>query len=332
MRKLILIALVAMLGWSLYWFVGASAAERGFAAWLDARRSQGWVAETASLKTRGFPNRFDTTFTALELADPNSGLAWSAPFFQVFALSYKPNHIIAVWPDGQTLATPDQRIEVAADDMRGSLVFEPGTDLALQRLSLVMQGMGFSSTEGWSSYLQHAQLAARQGDGDATYDLFFEATDITPASEFMKRLDQVEGLTGVIKGLNIEASVQFSAPWDRFAVERARPQPRHVDLKLLKADWGRLDLWMAGTLEVDSAGRPTGEITVKAKNWREMVALARQAGFLPEALAPGLTDTLAFLASLNGDPDTLDAPLTFRAGRVFFGPLPLGNAPRLVIH
>jgi hypothetical protein len=95
----------------------------GAKAWFADRSAQGWVADYDTIETRGFPSRFDTTINTLELADPRTGWAWSAPFFQVFALSYKPNHIIAVWPNEQTIATPLARANITAEDMRASAVF-----------------------------------------------------------------------------------------------------------------------------------------------------------------------------------------------------------------
>ncbi|WP_439117971.1 DUF2125 domain-containing protein, partial [Nereida ignava] len=87
MRWIIGACLAAAVLWAGYWFVGSTAAERGAKAWFADRSAQGWVADYDSIETRGFPSRFDTTINALELADPRTGWAWSAPFFQVFALS-----------------------------------------------------------------------------------------------------------------------------------------------------------------------------------------------------------------------------------------------------
>ena len=99
----VLLGVTALLGalWAGYWVVGSSAAQSGMADWFDERRAEGWVAEYDDLAVRGFPNRFDAGFTEISLADPGTGLAWQAPFFQLLALSYKPNHVIAVWPDEQ---------------------------------------------------------------------------------------------------------------------------------------------------------------------------------------------------------------------------------------
>lgn len=333
MRKLLVITALLVALWGGYWFVGASAMERALAAWIGDRQSDGWVAEYATLDTRGFPNRFDTTLTELELADPRTGVAWSAPWFQILSLSYKPHHVIAAWPDKQVLATPYERIEMTSADMRGSIVLEPQPSLPLDRSSIVAERVELASTLGWTASMEQAHLATRRTPTVAnSYDFSLDARGVKPASGFVKLISRGVLLPDVFDGLEIRATVEFDAPWDRFAIERARPQPRRIQLDILKARWGELDLWMAGELLVDSAGLATGEITVKARNWRDMVAIAVGAGVLAEEFEGTVTSALEFLSGLSGDPETLDTPLKFDRGRVWFGPVPLGQAPRFVIR
>lgn len=332
MRVLIAIILAAVLGWGGYWFIGATATEAALAGWIEARRAEGWVADYAKLGTRGFPNRFDTTVTGLDLADPDTRVAWSAPFFQILSLSYRPGHVILIWPDRQSLSTPDSRTEITAGDMRASTVVDLAPSLPLDRAVLEMEAMGFTGSKGGHATLDHGQLAIRRtGDEGALYDIHFQATGYTPSARFMQALEGGTLLADKFDGMSVDMSVRFDAPWDRYAIERARPQIRALELRLLKADWGQLDLWAAGSLEVDAEGIPTGEITVKAKNWPEMVEIARASGALPEALVGTVTGALEFLSKLSGDPETLDIPLRLKRGLVSLGPVPIAPAPRLVI-
>ena len=84
MRALLTVIVIAALAWSIYWVVGSTGANTAFKTWFEDRRSEGWVADVSSLETKGFPNRFDTTFSDISLADPETGLAWEAPFFSDF--------------------------------------------------------------------------------------------------------------------------------------------------------------------------------------------------------------------------------------------------------
>ncbi|RVT86550.1 DUF2125 domain-containing protein [Rhodobacteraceae bacterium CCMM004] len=330
MRILVAIAVIAAALWGGYWFVGATAVERALAAWIAERRSDGWVADYATLDTRGFPNRFDTTLTDLDIADPATGWAWTAPFFQILALSYRPTHVIAVWPEAQSLATPLERIDIASDTLRASVVFEADTALTLDRATLVAEAVRLRSNAGWNAALAEARLATRQTAArPLAHDLGFEARDLVLAEALRDGLDPTGLLPGTVARLAVDATVAFDAPWDRFAVERARPQPTAIDLRLAEAQWGDLALKLAGSLEVDAEGRPEGEIVVKATNWRDMIAIAVASGALPEGMAGTLEGGLGLLAGLSGDPKTLDVPLRFADGRVSLGPIPLGPAPIL---
>ena len=130
----------------------------------------------------------------------------------------------------------------------------------------------------------------------------------------------------------IEANVTFDAPWDRHAIEDRRPQITALDLRGLRATWGRMELEAAGDLTVDAGGTPDGRITVRAVNWRDMIGVVRASGLVPEGFIPTIEAALEALAGLSGRPDTIDAPLSFQNGFVSFGPIPLGRAPNLTIR
>lgn len=330
MRKLLVVVLALAAIWAGYWLVGARGMERALAGWLDARAAEGWVAEYQSVDTQGFPNRFDTTIAGLELADPATGVAWSAPFFQILTLSYRPNHVIAVWPSEQTVASPYERIAVESDRMRGSVVFEPDTALTLERSTIELAGVTLTSTAGWTAALETGQISTRQTPAlEHHHDIFFEAGDLRPAEPVRAALDPAGVLPEVIETMRIDMTAGFDGPWDRFAIEDARPAVTFLDLREVRARWGEMDLRASGELEVDAEGVPEGRITVRAENWRQMLEVARSSGLVPEALMPTVARGLELLAGMSGTPETLDAPLDFRNGRVAFGPIPLGPAPRI---
>ena len=326
MRRLIALVLVAAFAWGGYWVVGSVALDRGLRAWIGDRQNEGWVAEYADLRVRGFPNRFDTTFEGLDLADPDTGLAWSLPFFQILALSYQPNHVIAVWPDTHQVSTPAERLTVTSAKMQASLVVEPGTALVLDRATLVAEEMDVTSTLGWDSGAANLSLASRQVEGMTdTHDFAIEASGVTLAEPLRDALDPLRALPGEVKTLRLLTQVSFDGPWDRFAIERARPQPTRIEIEDLTALWGDLELRAAGAVDVSNTGRASGEITVKAVNWREMLDIAVASGALPEASRGTVENALALLAGMSGRTDTIDAPLTIRNSTVFLGPVPLGQ-------
>ncbi|GGE59370.1 DUF2125 domain-containing protein [Actibacterium pelagium] len=332
MRALISLTTIAAVLYSGYWFVGSQGVKEGMTTWLDDRRDEGWVADYDDIRVVGFPNRFDATLTQLNLADPDTGLAWSAPFFQLFALSYKPNHLIATWPEQHSISTPNQKITLRSDKSQASLVLQPDTNLALDRMTMVLDGFVMRSDMGWQVRLPAATVATETREGRENWHRIGLSSENALLSSELLAMLGAQGLPETFQTLKLDADVGFTDPWDINALQNRRPQPTGIDLRLLKATWGELDLQAAGELKIDEAGFATGEIEVRATNWKQMVELAVSTGAVAKEVGDGMIQGLSLLAGLGRDPDTLEVPLTFRRGRINLGPIPLGPAPMFVIR
>lgn len=333
MRKLVVIAVVLAGLWAGYWVIGAKGVESAFKGWVEDRRSEGWVSQAEDISTQGFPNRFDTIFTGLELADPDTGLAWRADEFQILALSYQPNHVIAVWPGEQVVSSPLQNISFQADTFKGSLVFDPSPALPLDRSSIVIENLTMESSAGWTAGLKAGQIATRKSSAAPhRHDIHFEATNVLPASSFIQNFAGGDLLPPVFERALLKASVDFTGPWDRHAVEDARPQITRIEISELDAKWGELGLKAVGTIDVDARGTPTGEVAIKAKNWRKMIEIAEATGAIAPELVSTVTGALQFVAGLSGNSETLDVTLRMSGGAVFLGPIPIGAAPIIKIR
>jgi len=332
MRLLTVLIIVATLLWGGYWFVGAKTTENALQNWFDARQADGWVANYSEIRTRGFPNRFDTTISDLELADTRAGLAWTMPFFQILTLSYTPNHIVVAFPHEQTIATPTDKFALSSDTMRGSVVFKPKTSLELDRTSFELANLTIASGTGASTQIASGQFATRQGVQPMSHDIYFDATSMRLSQPMLRFLDPTGQLNDTFEQVRLDMTVQFDKPWDRFALENQRPQPANIDLKTFNAHWGELTFQATGTLEIGPTGLPDGTIDVRAKNWRDMLRVATDTGLIPASAAPTIENVLAVAASMKGNPETLDAPISFRNGTLYFAGLPLAPAPHLVLR
>ncbi|SFR58477.1 DUF2125 domain-containing protein [Litoreibacter janthinus] len=330
MRKLIIVVLVAASAWAAYWVVGATASQKATEGWLEARRAEGWQVEYSDLKVRGFPNRFDTTITGIQLTDPETGLSWSAPFFQLFSLSYQPNHLIAAWPNTQSLATPFQKIDIETNAMTASLKVLPNSTLELDSATIVVEAATLTSSEGWKAGADKFNAAIRRTAGkDMTYDIAAQADTVIPGDALRDMLDAGGTLPDVIEGITFDTEIGFARPLDIRVIEQNRPDITILNIKDARGTWGELQLRAKGDLTVDAEGFPNGEVALNARNWREMLALAVSAGAIPTEAASAAELGLGFLAKLSGSENSLDAPLGFSNGRVFLGPIPIGTAPSL---
>ncbi len=329
MRKLITLIIVAALAWSGYWFVGSTGHKAALTEWMDDRRSEGWQVDYADHVVRGFPNRFDTTLTDLRLTDPETGISWQAPFFQLLSLSYKPNHLIAVWPNEQVIATPQGKLSVTSNDMRASLVVKPSTALELDRANVEMAGASVTSTEGWTASFDTLNAAIRNTPAtSSTYDVVVDIATLLPGERFRKLIDQGGTLPDQIEALRVDIQAALASPLNRRALETRRPDVTALTVNDIRATWGELDLRAKGQMDVVET-RPEGELAITAKNWRDMLALAVQAGALDAGSASAVELGLGFLASAAGNANALDATLKFANGATFLGPLPIGPSPEI---
>ena len=332
MRAIIVVVLIAAVGWAGYWLVGSGSTETAFTRWFEDRRAEGWQADYDDIVTAGFPNRFDTTIRAIDLTDPQTGISWSAPFLQIFALSYRPTHVITVLPNEQTFATPVQSVDIRSSDARASVVLTPNTALTLERTQISVADLQMASTGNWTLGAREIRLATRLAEGrEKSHDIGFEGIGVAPGG-VLSQLAGVSDLPAEISDLRVDATIDFDSDWDRFAIERARPQPTRIEIRDIQATWGEMDFRMAGTLDVDASGTPSGEVTVRAQNWREMLALVQATGALPEEVIPIVEGGLEILASMSGNPNHIDAELRLRNGFVTVAGLPIAPAPNLKLR
>ncbi len=330
MRRLIGLAVVAAILWSAWWVFAAVSVQLGLDFWLSDRRGEGWAADAGGVEVGGFPTRFRAEIAAPDLADPGTGLAWSAPRLTVEAPAWQPADVTLTFPPEQVVATPEERIVVETDGMSARLALIPGPSLTLLRAEAAVDTAQLTSSRGWTAAVALARLSALRPDGmETALDLRVEAAAIAPAAPLLGRIDPGGRLPRTIDLVSVDARVGFDRPWDRRAVEDRRPQPVRIDLRRAKATWGIVDLEAAGDLSVDADGVPEGVLQVRAVNWREIIAVATASGVLAEGPAATLERGLGLIAGASGNPETIELPLGFRGGMVVFGPIPLGPAPRL---
>lgn len=333
MRALLVIVLIAALGWSGYWWIGSTAHERALTGWLEEQRTRGWVAEAESLHVTGYPNRFDTIITDLDLADPFTGWSWNAPEFQILSLSYKPTHVIAVWPGVQTIASPAERIAVSARQMRGSVRLAANTRLSFEEARIELEAVGLNSTLGWQAALAEGQFAMRavpEGSGpENAYDVSLRARALRLPEYLRNRLDPAGLLPDAVERADIRLTPVFTAPWDRISVEYGPPQMIALNVGNVSFAWGPMQMTVTGRLDADERGFAEGSLNVIARNWQDMLDMAVRSGWLAENMRTTVETALALLAQGTGETRRLDMTITYRGGRAWLGLIPLGPAPRL---
>ncbi len=326
MRKLLIFVIALGVVWCGYWFVASTAVQRGARAALTQVQSDGWEMTYDSVTTRGFPFRFDTTLSDFSLRDPATGIGWQAPFFQLLALSYLPNKVIAIWPNDQTITLPGQMLTITSDRLRASAAVAANTDLTLTSATAETGPLAVASSLGWQAGIDKGLVALRQAAGDNTYELYADLTALTLPAALKAQLDPANALPAALTLTRADATLTLDRPLDRHLDQSPPPALQTLVVKDLNLTWGGLTFQASGQVAADASGRAEGQIDVKADDWRGLIALAANAGLID----PGVAPTWERMGEMiTGGADMLDVPVTFRNGLMSFGILPLGPAPQL---
>ncbi|MCT4556630.1 MAG: DUF2125 domain-containing protein [Pelagimonas sp.] len=313
MKRWIAVIVMAAMGWSVFWAYEARNTRQQAQAWFDTLNEKGWQASHAGLKVRGFPSRLDLTVSDPSLTAPN-GNRWQAPFVQVFGLTYQPGHHILAFPDDQSLTLGDTTHLITSNNLRASLVHD-STGMIL-RTNVEADVINIATPAGSSAFA--GVLAGITLTQDASYQIGLSAQNSAHSDQA-----QTAGQS------DVQAIVRFDRAFDLTTLHNDRPQPQNIDLRLARYQINGLELNMAGQVEIDPRGQPSGNMTIRAVNWSDLLDQAVRAGQLPKGFADQLRAGLSMVAGLQGKPDTLDLPLAFSRGQTWLGPIPVGSTPVL---
>ncbi|WP_170423158.1 DUF2125 domain-containing protein [Ruegeria arenilitoris] len=333
MRGLIRVVIFIAVIWSAYWFVAGYGLRNAITTWFDKQQDVGWQADFSDVSTAGYPFRHVTRLNNPALADPVNGTAWSADWIEFQSPAIWPGRQVLRFADTpQRLSYYDQTATIEASDLQAELQLQPGVALVLEKMALTAGPWSITDEAEPQAGGDTLALVMEQTPIPVAYSVKARIDGFTPGDDLRTLMRSATTLPQAFETLELDMVATFNKPWDRSALEQSRPQPVKIDLKLAEMKWGALRLFAAGELDVDHQGIPTGEIAIKAENWRDMIAMANAAGALPDQAVDPVTRALNFMAGLGGNPNALDLQLNFRDGFVALGPLPLGPAPRLILR
>lgn len=335
MRKLLFLLILGTALWSGYWFAGSSALRQGAEDWFAQQAARGVTAERTALSVVGFPNRFDLKLEGLRLADPVSGIGWQAPFAEVYAMTWKPWHVIAALPPEQVISRPGEAVALTSQGLRTSLRARPATDLPLAAVVAEADSFRATSTEGWTVAAGRtvASLSADEevpGAGDApnAYVIALDMANLVPDPAATARILVEARLPPEVAMVRLRATATLDQPLDRHA-GRIRPTLQALAVNDVLVAWGAMSLTATGTIAPDADGFAAGRIDIAVTNWQPLVPAMVASGAVKPELAPTVQTMLTALARDTGDENVLKLPLVLQDGWMSLGPVPLGEAPRL---
>ncbi|MCV2874258.1 DUF2125 domain-containing protein [Defluviimonas sp. WL0050] len=306
-----------------YWAVGSRAVMEGTEVALADLRAAG-RAEYGEVTLEGFPSRFDLAIENLQLTSADGAVHWSAPRVQVYALSYKPHHIIAALPPDQTLRVGREEIAIRSGDLRASAVFGIDPDLPLKRAQSVGTELALTSDHGWGATARELRLAIREGITATEQDVGAEVFDLSLSGQPSDLLTQA-GLPTGGGHVRLDAILTLDHPLNR----HLPAEPLSVtaaDIRSAELTWGTVQISASGRIEIAGSGQPEGRLELTIRDWRGALPLATALGLIKPEIAPTVEKALDGFAQLDGNSE-LTLPLVIKEGWINLGPVPLGPAP-----
>lgn len=329
LKTLAALIVLAPLGWSGYWYLAAEGQKDALAAWLDARRTEGWLAEAETIAIDGYPTRFERRLDALALADPEAGWSWSAPSLAMGSDAWDPTHVTVTFPETQSLAVPGQRFDVAATRMSALAAVVPSASLALRGLGFEADGLSVEGGDGLAFGAGRLSLALDRLAEDKAPANAYDAVVEAGAVRLPPALGRALGAEDATGDLIARGQVVADRRLDRDVIEEGHVGLRTLVLREGRLSYGGIAFDVSGRLDADARGYAEGSLDVVAQDWRRFLDGLVASGAVGEATATALRQGLR-LVSLFSDDDRLDIRLRFSDGRMRVGPVGIGQAPRLL--
>lgn len=320
------VVVVLAAAWSGVWFFAARMAEQNIAAWIDREAHDGRVYACASRTLGGYPFRIELRCTDPVAEIKTAAVVLKAKEFLAVAQVYQPNLIIGEIVGPLSVAAPDKPPALTADWQlaHASVRLTPRPE----RISITIDGArieqpGPSGPQAVAS-ASHIELHVRldsSAQDKPVIDLAATVTGATVPGGGMLGARPIDAeVTALLRGLG-----DF------------KPKPLSVRLKEWQAAGGRLEIVNVRVKQGDAVAVAKGDLGLSPNGRVDGALGITLAGFeqLVQTLigSQGKNTGLFAAAGLSflGKPAELDGkraiavPLRFKDGKIYLGPIPLGQ-------
>ncbi|GEP04235.1 DUF2125 domain-containing protein [Methylobacterium oxalidis] len=338
--------------WSIGWYVIRDRAAREMDGWIAREAAAGRTWTCADRSITGYPFRIELCCASLKLARSDGGFTLG-PVTALVQI-YQPRHGLLMAQGPFHVDQGDLSADVTWKSLEGSF---HGASNGFVRASLVVdepkgsvRGAGPDPIEFATQHLElHARPTPGRFESDGAVDVSLRAAQV-----LLPLIDPLVG-SAAPADLSLDATV------NRATVLRTGPVPQELeawrradgslDLTLLSLAKGDRRLQARGTLDIDDAHRPAGQLELRAAGLEAVVGqiMGQRMGSEKGALIGNLVGQ--FLGGMRrkgpeGGPDApadgargaAEAglkplpPLRLADGRLMLGPFPIPNVQLPVLY
>ncbi|MBK1669431.1 hypothetical protein CKO28_15440 [Rhodovibrio sodomensis] len=307
------------------WVWAAGAVQDGYETWRAERRAEGYSFQNADPEVDGFPTTVRARLRQPVVAAPQGG-RWEGPVVVGETGVLSPFTVRVRAPGTHSLRTVDGReLRADAQTAHGRVLLKPAGGLRSGQITLEQVALDGLPAGPMHAAALFVALGPERRPADAPPALDF--TLETDGLALPARLDTAFGRQ--VDRLAVRGTLIGQAPRQltRGALQAWRQRGGRIAVDHLELTWTPVRLRGHGTLTLDNRLRPQGTLDVAVTGLGPALDQLAAAGRIERSAVTYAK--LAIAALGRRDPatgeTTVDVPLSFREGRVYLGPVPLGR-------
>ena len=332
-RALLVIVVLAVVGYGAFWYSLSQQSERQLTAAIRELREAGYDVVHGDVAVSGFPYRLVVEIAEPALAGRNADVRWevSAERLRILAQPWRPIHRIIVADNATAaLAQTGTGRDLTPTTLAAPLVrasFNEREDTGA-RLSVVLEKIAIDGLAGhrWLAAAGqfHLRLPPRSAGGSdgllapEIADIAVDVTDIDASDAGSPLGDRI---ARVAAAFDLHGT---TAPaWTQTRLAQWRDTGGTVEIRDAVLTWGGAFIKANGSLSLDEALRPLGALTAEVRRPHLIVDHLRDQGRIDGRTADVARETFKALQASVGDDKPLSLPITLQDGDALVGPIPL---------
>lgn len=332
-RRLILVstalALLAISGVSIYWYVIARQVSTGALAWMAERRAEGWMVSASNRTLAGWPRTAAVELAGFRIAggepDIPGGVAWQVDHLLIGVDLLHPDHVNALASGTQRIGPlRGPTVAYTTELTRLRIPLRPPTPIAEITTRALRVG-----TDGLSIGSARALIGEDPTAGKAqpALSITLDTRDIILPPHINWPLGRH------IPSLSADAAIDKPIPSPRGFTEDVRAWRDGggaIDMRRIDLHWGPLEGMLTGTASLDQDLQPlvTGELD--ASNYAEALDVLAAHRIIGGDAALAAKAVLSLLASVPASgPAQVKVPFTIRDRILAIKGIPLVKLPAL---
>lgn len=343
MRRGLIIAIgvlvVAVAGYTWWWFEAASQVQRGFARWADARRATGWTVDYV-LSVSGYPFALIATIDQPRIVAESGKWRWQGPRIVSRAAPWRVSEVTVEFPGTHVIALPATGPEMTVTANKANGAADVSVAGAIENITAEIRDATLKSPELGSFHADRIALRASQAPPGAQMEAGSPTPPPGPAVVLeIARLvlpDAARGALGqTVERATLNAQLTGRIPPGRKLAEAItawRDDGGTLEIRELSGIWGPLTIAAAGTLALDGNMQPQGALNARARGFNETVDALVKSGLVRPRVGATVKLGLGVLAKQpqGGGPPEITVPITAQNSWIYLGPVGLLPIPTLV--